>query len=119
MLPAEILLVASMFMGAKNVLSSGAMALGDPWLMSKANMVALPITVGLLFLLLPVWGLMGAALASAAAYLAELAVVIYGLNRRHSISAVGLFRVDLASLARSVRFLGSRRAVGEAGLLSK
>jgi O-antigen/teichoic acid export membrane protein len=118
-LPAEILLLASTFMGAKNVLSSGALALGDPWLMSKANMIALPVTLGFLLVLLPVWGLTGAAAASAAAYLAELAVVIYGLKRRHSISAAGLFRVDLANLARSFRFPGSRRAVGDAGVLLK
>ena len=38
------------------------------WLLSKANVLALPVTAVLLYLLLPRFGLIGAAIASAAAY---------------------------------------------------
>jgi O-antigen/teichoic acid export membrane protein len=117
--PAEILLLASLFMGAKHVLSGGAVALGDPWLISKANVAALPVTVGLLLVLLPVWGPMGAALASSAAYSVELGVLIYGLRRRHAISTAGLFRLDLRQVAHAFRFLTSQRRVQPTGLFSE
>jgi O-antigen/teichoic acid export membrane protein len=97
--PAEILLLASLFKGAEQVLGGGAGALGNPWLSSKANLTALVITGGLLYALLPTLGIMGAAIASAAAYLAELSVVLYGLHRTHSISTLSLFRVGRANLA--------------------
>jgi O-antigen/teichoic acid export membrane protein len=52
----------------------------------------------LLYLLLPRFGLMGAAIASAAAYFAELSLVVYGLRRKHSISPANLFRFRIADL---------------------
>ena len=61
------------------------------------------ITVVLLWALLPVIGLMGAAIATAAAYLAELIVVIYGLRRTHSISPGSLFRFKLGDLNPALR----------------
>lgn len=48
MAPAEILLIAALFMGAKGVLGGSAAALGDPWLVSNANVLALPVTALLL-----------------------------------------------------------------------
>jgi O-antigen/teichoic acid export membrane protein len=97
--PAEVLLLASLFKGAEQVLGGGAGALGNPWLGSKANMTALVVTVGLLYALLPRLGLMGAAIASAAAYLVELLVVLYGLHHAHAISPLSLFRGSRADLA--------------------
>lgn len=91
--PAEILLLGSCFMGAKQVLAGAAHALGDPWLCSKANLCALVVTLVLLCVLLPVLGITGAAIASTAAYFAELSVVVYGLYRTHLISPRGLFRL--------------------------
>ena len=41
---------------------------------------------------------MGAAIASAAAYFAELSLVVYGLRRKHSISPANLFRFRIADL---------------------
>jgi O-antigen/teichoic acid export membrane protein len=70
-------------------------ALGDPWLVSKASLIALPVTLLLLYLLLPSLGLIGAALASTAAYLAELVVVVFGCYRRHRISPRNLFQLRL------------------------
>jgi O-antigen/teichoic acid export membrane protein len=99
--PAEVLLLASLFKGAEQVLGGGAAALGNPWLGSKANMTALAVTLGLLGALLPTLGIMGAAIATAAAYLVELSVVLYGLHRTHAISLLSLFRVGRANLAQA------------------
>jgi O-antigen/teichoic acid export membrane protein len=96
--PAEVLLLASCFKGAEQVLGGGAGASGNPWLGSKASLVALLVTVGLLYALLRRIGIMGAAIATAAAYLAELTVVIYGLRRSHSISPGSLFRFNFKDL---------------------
>jgi O-antigen/teichoic acid export membrane protein len=96
--PAEILLLASCFKGAEQVLGGGAGASGNPWLGSKASLVALLVTMGLLYALLRRIGIMGAAIATAAAYLAELTVVIYGLRRTHSISPGSLFRFNFKDL---------------------
>ncbi|MDX6528841.1 MAG: hypothetical protein QOH41_1131 [Blastocatellia bacterium] len=96
--PAEVLLLASCFKGAEQVLGGGAGASGNPWLGSKASLVALLVTVGLLYALLRRIGIMGAAIATAAAYLAELTVVIYGLRRTHSISPGSLFRFNFKDL---------------------
>jgi len=96
--PAEVLLLASLFKGAEQVLGGWAGALGNPWLSSKANMAALVVTVGLLYALLPTLGIMGAAIATASAYLVELSVVLYGLHRAHAISPLSLFRVGRANL---------------------
>jgi O-antigen/teichoic acid export membrane protein len=97
--PAEILLLASLFKGAEQVLGGGAAALGNPWLGSKANMTALVFTLLLLYTLLPRFGITGAAIATAAAYFVELSVVLYGLHRTHAISPLSLFRVDRRNLA--------------------
>ena len=91
--PAEVLLIGAFFMGARLLLSGGAVALGDPWVASKASLVALPVTVLLLCLLLPTLGLMGAALASALAYFVEFVVVVFGLRRKHEVSLASLFRL--------------------------
>ena len=97
--PAEVLLLAALFKGAEQVLGGAAAALGNPWLGSKANTTAMVITVGLLYALLPNFGIMGAAIATAAAYFVELSVVISGLHRTHAISPLTLFRVGHAKLA--------------------
>jgi O-antigen/teichoic acid export membrane protein len=54
-----------LFMGAKGVLGGSAAALGHPRLVSKANVLALPVTGMLLCLPLPRFGLMGVAIAGA------------------------------------------------------
>ncbi len=100
--PAEILLAGAFLLSAKEVLASGANALGDPWLSSKAQIWAVGVTVVLLYLLLPVLGIWGAAIASAAAYGTQLIVMIYGLHRTHKISPAALFRLRLADLRASI-----------------
>jgi O-antigen/teichoic acid export membrane protein len=94
-MPAQVLLLAGLFVGAKDVLSGGAQALGDPSLVSRAELVALVVTVGLLILLLPQMGIMGAAISSAAAYLAQLLTIAHGLRQHHRIALRALFCVRL------------------------
>ncbi len=96
--PAEVLLLGSCIVGAKQVLAGGAQALGDPWLGGKAQLYALGLTALLLYFLLPRMGIMGAAIATTAACVAELAVVVYGLRRTHAISPGSLFRFRLRDL---------------------
>jgi O-antigen/teichoic acid export membrane protein len=107
--PAEVLLLASCFKGAEQVLGGGAGASGNPWLGSKASLVALLVTMGLLYALLRKIGIMGAAIATAAAYLAELTVVIYGLRRTHSISPISLFRFNSKDLQLAWQFTSLRK----------
>ena len=96
--PAEVLLAGAFFLGAQVVLAGGAQALGNPWLGSKGNIGALIVTLVLLYFLLPRLGIMGAAIASAAAYLTQLMIVVYGLRKTHGIPMTGLFRVRFADL---------------------
>ncbi len=83
---AEILLVGAVFLSAKNVLGGGLQALGSPWLVSRADLVALVVTAVTLPPLLWRLGIVGAAIASTLAYGTQLLVVLYGLYRTHSIS---------------------------------
>lgn len=96
--PAEVLLLGTFFLGAKDVLVGGAQALGNPWLGSKAQVVAVVVTVALLYLLLPRFGIMGAAIATAFAYGTQLVVVAYGLRQTPGISLTGLFRFKTTDL---------------------
>ena len=101
----EILLIGSLLLGAREVLAGGANALGDPWLGSKAQLWALGATVVLLCALLPVLGILGAALASTAANALQLGVVLYGLRTSHSIRSAALFRIGYADILSAVQVL--------------
>jgi O-antigen/teichoic acid export membrane protein len=111
--PAEVLLVGTFFIGAKEVLSGGAQALGNPWLGSKAHALALIVTVGLLCLLLPAIGIMGAAMATAAASLSQLAVVAQGLRKVHGILLIDLFRFKAKDITSAVGLLELIRGLRE------
>jgi len=96
---AEILLIGSLLIGARDVLSGGANALGDPWLGSRAQLWAMGATVILLCALLPVLGIIGAAIASTAACAVQLGVIVYGLRVSHSIPSAELFRIDHSDIS--------------------
>lgn len=96
--PAVILIGAMFLVGAKDILGAGAQALGDPWLASRAEVVAVFVTLGLLPILLPRFGIVGAALSSLTAYSVQLVVVTVGLSRSHAISAGSLLRKDARPL---------------------
>jgi len=111
--PAEVLLAGAFFLGAQVVLAGGAQALGNPWLGSKANIGALIVTLVLLYLLLPRLGIMGAAIATAAAYLTQLIIVVSGLRSTHGIPVTGLFRIRLTDVSSAMNIFelirGSRK----------
>ena len=102
---AEILLIGSVLIGARDVLSGGANALGDPWLSSKAQLWAIGATVVLLSALLPVLGIVGAAIASTVACAVQLAVVVHGLRVSHAIPSADLFRINQADVSSSFHML--------------
>jgi O-antigen/teichoic acid export membrane protein len=109
---AEILLIGSLLIGARSVLSGGSDALGDPWLGSKAQLWAMVATVILLGALLPVFGIVGAAIASTAASAVQLAVVVHGLRVSHAIRSAELFRIshsDVSSAFQLLRDLSPQR----------
>jgi O-antigen/teichoic acid export membrane protein len=114
--PAEVLLLAMFLGGAREVLAGGAQALGDPWLGSKAHVGALAVTVLLLYLLLPTMGIMGAAIATAAACAMELGIVVAGLRSSHGIPAMTLLRLRGGDLGSAFRLFDIFRAKRE-GLL--
>jgi O-antigen/teichoic acid export membrane protein len=92
-LTSEILLVASVVIGAATVLGAGGQALGDPWVASRAQIAAVPVTVVLLLFLLPRFGILGAGLASLAAYTVQFIVVVFGL-RKHGIQCRNLAGIN-------------------------
>jgi O-antigen/teichoic acid export membrane protein len=113
--PAEVLLLGAFLAGAREVLAGGAYALGDPWLASRAQLGALAVTVLLLYLLLPRMGIMGAAIATTAAYATQLLIVVAGLRRSHAIPAMNLFRIRAGDLGSALRmfdiFRGNREGL--------
>jgi O-antigen/teichoic acid export membrane protein len=96
--PAEVLLLGSLCMGAKEVLATGARALGNPWLGSKAEIIAFVVTVVLLVLLLPKLGIMGAAIASLGAYSTSLCMIVYGIQKTNALAPHELFRINLKTV---------------------
>ena len=112
--PAEILLLGGFLIGAKEVLAGGAQALGNPWLGSKAQLLALIVTAGLLYVLLPSMGIMGAAIATSAAYGTQLLIVLFGLHRTHAIPASKLFSIKSADLRSALYMfeIGKRKRGG-------
>lgn len=85
-LPAGILILAMVCLGGKEILSGTAYGLGTPLLVSQAELVSLLITALGLAVLLPLWGIVGAAVASLLAYGAALATLALRLRQMHQIS---------------------------------
>jgi O-antigen/teichoic acid export membrane protein len=110
----EILLIGSLLIGARDVLSGGANALGDPWLSSKAQLWAMGATVILLCALLPLMGILGAAIASTAACAIQLAVIVHGLRVSHSIRSTELFRISRGDISSALQILTSLKGLGAA-----
>ena len=114
--PAEVLLLGMFLGGAREVLTGGAQALGDPWLGSKAQLGAMAVTVLLLYLLLPKMGIMGAAIATTAACATQLLIVVAGLRSSHAIPAMNLFRIRAGDLGSAFRIFDVFRAKRESQL---
>jgi O-antigen/teichoic acid export membrane protein len=102
-LPALILLVGAIAVGAKDVLTGGSQGLGNPWLSSRIDLITFCITGVLLFLLLPRFGIIGAALITTSVYLVQLVLIVINLNRSHNITPLSLFRLNLADMREVLR----------------
>jgi O-antigen/teichoic acid export membrane protein len=103
-LPAEILVVAAVLLGGKQILTGASYGLGTPFLVSQAEIASLACTVvGLLLLLRPL-GIVGAALASLFAYGVSFALLAYRMRRVHRLS----LRTVLLPRASDARGLASR-----------
>ena len=79
--PALVLLLATLVMGAKDVLGFGAQGLGRPWLASRAEIAGTVISGGMLAILLPTLGINGAAVAMLVSAGVQLLVLRHGLAR--------------------------------------
>jgi len=95
-LTAQILVVASLFQGLNAMLGNSLRGLGHPSLPALGEGAGMLITVSLLFLLLPGFGIAGAAVASLCAYsfvaIAEFILVarVAGMSSRHlALSSAG------------------------------
>jgi O-antigen/teichoic acid export membrane protein len=75
-LPCRILLPGAVAVGLSQVLYDGARALGDPALASYSEGCAVFVTAICLYVLLPWFGFVGAAIASTLAYLISLGVTL-------------------------------------------
>ena len=76
MLACRILLPGAVALGLSQVLYDGARALNQPTLPSYAEGCSLIVTLGCLYLLVPRFGFVGAAVASTLAYWTSLVVAL-------------------------------------------
>jgi O-antigen/teichoic acid export membrane protein len=89
--PAMILILAGICLGVNENLSAGLQGFGKPEALAKAQILGLVITGLLLWILLPIMGIMGAALASLVAYFITLLYLGMVLSRCAEIPMRKLF----------------------------
>jgi O-antigen/teichoic acid export membrane protein len=89
-LACRILLPGAVAIGLNQVLYDGARAMGDPALSSYSEGFATAVTVGALWLLLPRFGFLGAAIASTLAYTGSLCVSLFLYRSRIGIKPAQL-----------------------------
>lgn len=107
--PARILIVGGVFFGANYVLSDSLRGLNAPLGPALAEWIGLVVTGVGLYLLLPRFGILGAALTSLLSYLAVLLVLLWVLWRRFGLAPWALARVSPEETARLGRALGVLR----------
>lgn len=78
----RVLLIASVLWSAGLIATSGLNGFGFPGLSTVARLASAVVTVGTLLLLLPLWGIMGAAISSLLGYGTMLVVAMYWLRRK-------------------------------------
>jgi O-antigen/teichoic acid export membrane protein len=100
-IPAEILLLGFVLLTARDVLIAGAQALGRPFLGSGVYWIGAVVTAALLLILMPRFGIIGAAIAGLASAIVQLVATLIALRRSEDLSIRALFRVDLSD-ARSL-----------------
>jgi len=98
----RILLPGSVALGLNQVLFSGARALDHPALPSYTEGFAVAVTCAALYLLLPRYGFVGAAIASTLAYVSSLVLLLALFYRRLNISPLDLVEGFPALIMRRV-----------------
>jgi O-antigen/teichoic acid export membrane protein len=91
-LTAEVLLLASLSLNTRIVLIGAMQAFGEPQFASISEGLASILTVAILLLLIPSTGILGAAIASAAAYSASVSYLVFIFYRRHKVSPMKLLQ---------------------------
>lgn len=92
---AQILVVAGLFQGLNGVLGNSLRGMGRPGLPAVAEALGALITAALLFALLPPLGILGAAIASAAAYFVVTGIQLIFVARASQLSPSELFSVPM------------------------
>jgi len=87
---ARILAVAAVFLGANRILSAGLRALNRPLTAGNASLLASVVTVAGLFILIPQFGIIGAAMVSLVAYAVVTVFMSWALYRVVGVSPVAL-----------------------------
>ncbi len=95
-LPCRILLPGAVAVGLSQVLYDGARSLGDPALASYSEGCAVLVTVVCLYIFLPWFGIVGAAIASTLAYLSSLCVTLTLYKRRFGVKPTQLLHLTRA-----------------------
>ena len=83
---ARVLLVAAVILGMNRVLSAAARGIGRPLDAGIAEGLALLVTILVLAVLLPIYGLLGAAVASLLAYLVSTGWMLHKTRRALDVS---------------------------------
>jgi O-antigen/teichoic acid export membrane protein len=115
----EVLLIAAVIAGAKDVLGGVAQATGRPWLSSRAELSSLAVSLVMLIVLLKPWGIVGAAVASAVAYSLALGMIVLSLRSPLQISIGHLLHIDREDVRSLAVAASSRLRGGMVRLLGK
>lgn len=89
---ARVLILAAIPLGFNTVLTAGVKAMGHPLVSSLSEVIGLCVTGIALWLLLPVYGIMGAAWASLLAYCFVGALMLVMMGRQFEMKLAELFR---------------------------
>jgi O-antigen/teichoic acid export membrane protein len=104
-LPAVILVLATICLGGKEILSGTTYGLGTPELVSQSEIVSLVFTFFALLLLLPLYGIVGAAFATLISYAAAVAFLAFQVQKRHGLRIQDIFNFRLQDVAALFRMI--------------
>lgn len=110
--PLLILLPGTIALGIPKILSSDLTGRGRPLLPSYGSAIGLVITVVLDIVLIPVWGIRGAALASTIAYSTTSCVILFSYLRVSKNRLLDTVLIQPNDFARLLQFLRSKTGTG-------
>jgi O-antigen/teichoic acid export membrane protein len=108
-LPAQILMVAAISQGLNIVLGNSLRGLGRPGLPAIAESIGVIVTVTLLLVTLPIWGVVGAAATSLLAYSAVMLAQMVFINRYADLPWRAWWLSNWRDLLPNVSLAGIRR----------